>query len=41
MVITLVFLLPDGEVRGASCPKLFVLLLIFWAKNMPDLAIKK
>ena len=34
-------LLPDGEVRGASCPKLFVLLLIFWAKNMPDLAIKK
>ena len=34
-------LLPEGEVRGASCPKLFVLLLIFWAKNMPDLAIKK
>ena len=34
-------LLPDGEVRGASCPKLFVLLLIFWAKNMPDLAIKR
>ena len=34
-------LLPEGKVSGASCPKLFVLLLIFWAKNMPDLPIKK
>ena len=34
-------LLPKGEVRGASWPKLFVLLLIFWAKNMHNLAIKK
>ena len=34
------FIIRWGRARGGRCPKLFVLLLFSWAKNMPDLAIK-